>query len=244
MSGLLFLLLLLMAVTLNGSVQAIRIVEMQVPQIVEVGKTVHLACRFDLEGANLYSLNWWRGSEQFFQYSPSSADKIIVYESPGITVDKELSGRQAVVLRNISHASAGRYKCEVLADYPSFEKHSETTTMMVIDVPARKPKMSLSRLQWSPGEVLRANFITPAVRPPSDLHWYINGKRCLAQQLTLQARHQRKHVIVLFLPRSVSRSAAHTSSQTPAAACDSFVSATLSVSLSGSHFKPDTSGNV
>lgn len=70
-----------------GSVQAIRIVEMQVPPTVQVGKTVHLGCRFDLEGANLYSLNWWRGAEQFFQYSPSSNEKIIVYDSPGITVD-------------------------------------------------------------------------------------------------------------------------------------------------------------
>ena len=65
----------------------IRIVEMQVPPVVQVGKTVHLACRFDLEGANLYSLNWWRGSEQFYQFSPSSPEPVIVYDSPGITVD-------------------------------------------------------------------------------------------------------------------------------------------------------------
>ena len=37
--------------------------------------------------------------------------------------------------------------------------------------------MSLNRLQWSPGEVLRANCTAPAVRPPSDLHWYINGMK-------------------------------------------------------------------
>ena len=65
----------------------VRIVEMQVPPVVQVGKTVHLACRFDLEGANLYSLNWWRGSDQFYQFSPSSPEPVIVYDSPGITVD-------------------------------------------------------------------------------------------------------------------------------------------------------------
>ncbi|XP_063885198.1 uncharacterized protein LOC135113672 [Scylla paramamosain] len=187
----LLLLLLLLLATLHGSVEAIRIVEMQVPPIVEVGKTVHLACHFDTEGANLYSLNWWRGSDQFFQYSPSSVDRIIVYDSPGITVDKELSGRETVVLRNISHASAGRFKCEVLADYPSFEKHSETTSMKVIDVPTREPKVSLNRLQWSPGEVLRANCTAPPVRPPSDLHWYINGKKVSEQKVRTMVTKER-----------------------------------------------------
>ncbi|XP_045124069.1 uncharacterized protein LOC123512011 [Portunus trituberculatus] len=188
---LLLLLLLLLLATLQGSVEAIRIVEMQVPPTVEVGKTVHLACRFDPEGAKLYSLNWWRGSDQFFQYSPSSADKIIVYDSPGITVDKKLSGRETVVLRNISHASAGRFKCEVLADYPSFEKHSEATSMEVIDVPTKEPKVSLHRLQWSPGEVLRANCTAPPVRPPSNLHWYINGKKVSQQKVRTMVTKER-----------------------------------------------------
>lgn len=71
---------------------------MQVPHVVEVGKTVKMACHFDLEGANLYSLNWWRGSEQFFQYSPSSKDKIIVYDSPGITVDVSNAHRRFNIL--------------------------------------------------------------------------------------------------------------------------------------------------
>ncbi|XP_063861459.1 carcinoembryonic antigen-related cell adhesion molecule 6-like [Scylla paramamosain] len=158
---------------------------MQVPPVVQVGKTVHLACRFDLEGANLYSLNWWRGSDQFYQFSPSSPEPVIVYDSPGITVDRRDSGQEVVVLRNISHASAGRYKCEVLADYPSFEKHSETTEMKVIDVPSGPPRLALSRLQWSPGEVLRANCTFPGARPPSELHWYINGKKISPQSSLL-----------------------------------------------------------
>lgn len=64
---------------------------MKVPPVVQVGNTVHLACRFDLEGANLYSLNWWRGSEQFYQFSPSNPEPVIVYDSPGITVDVSLT---------------------------------------------------------------------------------------------------------------------------------------------------------
>ncbi|XP_050731171.1 uncharacterized protein LOC127005883 [Eriocheir sinensis] len=174
------ILLVLLAASLPGSA-GIRIVEMQVPRVVQVGKTVHLACRFDLEGANLYSLNWWRGSEQFYQFSPSSPEPVIVYDSPGITVDRGMSGEEVVVLLNVSHASAGRYKCEVLADYPSFEKHAEITHMQVIDVPSGPPRLDVSRLQWSPGEVLRANCTFPGGRTPSELHWYINGKKISPQ---------------------------------------------------------------
>lgn len=47
-------------------------------------------------------------------------------------VQTELSGRDVVVLRNVTHTTAGRFKCEVLADYPSFEKDSEFTHMEVI----------------------------------------------------------------------------------------------------------------
>ncbi|KAK4291796.1 hypothetical protein Pmani_035399 [Petrolisthes manimaculis] len=68
----------------------IRITEMHVPRLVRVASTVKLACRVDLQGASLYSLNWWRGSEQFYQFSPSSEDQITVWESHGITVDVSL----------------------------------------------------------------------------------------------------------------------------------------------------------
>ncbi|XP_071524574.1 uncharacterized protein [Panulirus ornatus] len=177
-------LIVLLAVSLPGTA-GIRILEMRVPPIVQAGKTVQLACHFDLEGANLYSLNWWRGSDQFYQFSPSNNEQIIVYDSPGITVDVGRSGRNVVVLRNISHDSAGRYKCEVLADYPSFEKDSDITQMKVIDVPTRPPKMVLSRLQWSPGETLKANCTSPGARPPSELHWFINGKKISPQNSRL-----------------------------------------------------------
>ncbi|XP_069978452.1 uncharacterized protein [Penaeus vannamei] len=156
---------------------SVRLLEIQVPSMVQAGATVHLVCRYDLEGASLYSLNWWRGSQQFYQFSPNTPRPITVYDSPGINVDTELSGRDVVVLRNVTHTTAGRFKCEVLADYPSFEKDSEFTHMEVIDVPSRPPVLVLDRLQWSPGETLEANCTSPGARPPPQLHWYINGDK-------------------------------------------------------------------
>lgn len=45
------------------------------------------------------------------------------------------------------------------------------------DVPSGPPRLDVSRLQWSPGEVLRANCTFPGGRTPSELHWYINSKK-------------------------------------------------------------------
>lgn len=47
-----------------------------------------------------------------------------------------------VVLHNISHSTSGNFKCEVLADHPSFEKDSEITYMEVVGV---------SLLLWTKG---------------------------------------------------------------------------------------------
>ncbi|XP_064088291.1 uncharacterized protein LOC135202749 [Macrobrachium nipponense] len=156
---------------------AIRIMEMTVPPRVQAGELVTLACHFDLEGKTLYSLNWWRGSDQFYQFSPNSQEPKTVYYSPGITVDVDLSGREVVVLRNVSKDTAGQYKCEVLADYPSFEKDSEITDMEVIEVPKQPPSISVRRIHWTPNETLMANCTTQDVTPPPELQWYINGDK-------------------------------------------------------------------
>ncbi|XP_064102351.1 uncharacterized protein LOC135212655 [Macrobrachium nipponense] len=194
----LFGILTVMATLVSGSV-SIRIEKVLVPPRVQAGETVQLSCLFDLEGKKLYSLNWWRGSEQFFQFSPNSQEKVVIYDSPGIEIDKDRSGREVVVLRNVSRATAGKFKCEVLADYPSFEKDIESTSMEVIEVPDRPPSVSLTRYQWSPGQVLSANCTSPDARPPPDLHWYINGDKLPPQhsQILTPGTSQSHHSSVL-----------------------------------------------
>ncbi|XP_037776574.1 uncharacterized protein LOC119573414 [Penaeus monodon] len=150
-------LVVLLAVSLPGS-DSIKVLEIQVPPRVPTGETVRLGCLYDLEGANLYSLTWWRGTEQFYQFSPSSQEQMTVYDSPGITVDRNRSSRDEVVLRNVSHASAGRYKCEVLADFPSYEKDSQITSMeVIVSITSDQTETEkwIMSLLWGTSEVLR-----------------------------------------------------------------------------------------
>lgn len=185
-------LVVLLLLSLTGS-EGVKVLEIEVPPQVRSGETVDLRCHYDLEGASLYSLNWWRGTEQFYQFSPNSPEQTMVYASRGITVDRQRSGQDVVVLMNVSRASAGRYKCEVLADHPSFEKDSEIANMEVIDVPTDSPSVVLRRHQWSPGEILEANCTSPGVRPPPELHWYINGDKIQPQLSRLLTAEPRTH---------------------------------------------------
>ena len=43
-----------------------------VPSVVKAGKSVALKCLYEEDGDKLYSLKWWRGDDQFYQYVPPS----------------------------------------------------------------------------------------------------------------------------------------------------------------------------
>ncbi|CAL4108276.1 unnamed protein product [Meganyctiphanes norvegica] len=182
--------LLLLLIFMPGGL-SVKILEVKVPRKAQMHSDVRLECRFDLEGAELYSLTWWRGPDQFYQYSPSQKEKLVVHNTSGIFVDETRSGGSEVQLLSLSRASSGKYKCEVLADYPSFEKDSKYATMEVVDVPSGPPMIQVGRQPPStyvPGELLTANCTSPGAVPPPLLLWYINGEKVYPQPLTRPLR--------------------------------------------------------
>lgn len=58
-----------------------------VPQAVNVGDTVTLQCRYDLEGEALYMVKWYRHGREFFRYIPKEMPSTQVFPYPGIDVD-------------------------------------------------------------------------------------------------------------------------------------------------------------
>nr|XP_053629450.1 uncharacterized protein LOC128686528 [Cherax quadricarinatus] len=110
---------------------SLKIVRVQVPASVQAGDTVQLHCHFDLETDKLYSLTWWREQHQFYQFTPAAAKTKSKYDTLGIHVDEARSSMNTVVLRNVSLDTAGKYKCEVVADF-TFEKDFQLKDMEVI----------------------------------------------------------------------------------------------------------------
>lgn len=153
---------------------SLKIVRVQVPASVQAGDTVQLHCHFDLETDKLYSLTWWREQHQFYQFTPAAAKTKSKYDTLGIHVDEARSSMNTVVLRNVSLDTAGKYKCEVVADF-TFEKDFQLKDMEVIDVPDRIPMLGVWQRVFSPGEQLVANCTSPEARPAPHLQWFLNG---------------------------------------------------------------------
>ncbi|XP_071545543.1 cell adhesion molecule 1-like [Panulirus ornatus] len=159
---------------LAGSL-GLKITRVQVPSPVQAGDTVDLQCQFELQTDQLYSLTWWREQHQFYQFVPAVAKKKSKYDTNGIYVDEAKSNLTTVVLRNVSLETAGKYKCEVVADFPTFEKDFQQQVMEVIDVPDRIPVLQVERTVYSQGEDLVGNCTSPGARPAPQLQWFING---------------------------------------------------------------------
>lgn len=57
------------------------------PPYVENGKHVSLGCHYKLEGEPLYSVKWYRGTFEFYRYSPSENPPKKIFTYPGFYVD-------------------------------------------------------------------------------------------------------------------------------------------------------------
>ena len=64
------MLLLLQLLQPATPADGLRIVRLSVPQSVERGAAVQLACDFDLEGETLYSVRWYKNHEEFYRFLP------------------------------------------------------------------------------------------------------------------------------------------------------------------------------
>ncbi|XP_064469317.1 uncharacterized protein LOC135383975 isoform X2 [Ornithodoros turicata] len=106
---------------LESGVQSIRILSLEVPQSVVVGREARLKCAYDLEGDILYSVKWYRDDVEFFRYVPSDRPPGQFFPVDGIKVDLQRSNNGTVYIRDVDTLTGGNYKCEVSADAPSFK---------------------------------------------------------------------------------------------------------------------------
>lgn len=57
------------------------------------GQAAVLRCSYDLEGAALYSIRWYRAETEFYRYVPREMPPTLVFPLPGASVDvRDLSG--------------------------------------------------------------------------------------------------------------------------------------------------------
>ena len=63
------------------------VVEVKVAPYKLKGSDASLRCHYSLDGATLYSLKWYKGDSQFYQYIPAKQQAKEIFHVPGVEVD-------------------------------------------------------------------------------------------------------------------------------------------------------------
>ncbi|XP_055944480.1 uncharacterized protein LOC129975442 [Argiope bruennichi] len=109
----------------------LRMRYLKIPYIYPSGHDVVLTCDFDLEGEALYAVKWFHDGEEFYRYSPEEDPKAMFFPVRGIKVDMRRANNTSVVLKDIEVWATGMFRCEVLADAPSFHTVTAEAYMIV-----------------------------------------------------------------------------------------------------------------
>lgn len=150
---------------------------MNVPRAVRVGHSVTLECDYDLEGAPLYSVRWYRDNNEFYRYVPKEAPPTRVFPLPGLHVDVSVSDDHRVTLLSIGQPMAGMFQCEVSADAPSFHTEMMVAPMTIAVVPDGVPVITVDKSSLEQGGPLVSECSAPASFPALNLTWYVNDQR-------------------------------------------------------------------
>ncbi|CAL1265685.1 unnamed protein product [Larinioides sclopetarius] len=123
----------------------LRMMALEVPQLVISGEETTLTCIFDLEEDTLYSIKWYRDDLEFFRYVPSDKPPNQFFPLKGLDIDLGRSSNGTVYIQDVDVSTAGTYKCEISADAPSFQTVSaeKMLTVTVLNDSARLPDPSV-----------------------------------------------------------------------------------------------------
>ncbi|CAL4067944.1 unnamed protein product [Meganyctiphanes norvegica] len=174
---------IIIASSILGTCSGLLVKSVQVPPHQVSGESVELRCDYDLQGAALYTVKWYRGHNEFFRFVPADTQKMQIFSLPGVVVNTALSDEKKVTLRTVSLESSGKYKCEVSADAPSFQTEFKTADMQVVDLPDEVPTISGGLTKYHVGDEVHVNCTSRRSRPAASLVWFINNIQAESQYL-------------------------------------------------------------
>nr|XP_053650765.1 uncharacterized protein LOC128701193 [Cherax quadricarinatus] len=100
----------------------------------------------------------------------------MVLAVPYVNVSTEASTGERILLTNLQLNSSGRYKCEVIAEWPQFLTADKSANMTVVDVPEEKPRITGTQHKYHIGDTAHLICSSAKSFPAADLTWYINEK--------------------------------------------------------------------
>uniref|UniRef100_A0A1B6CAG6 Ig-like domain-containing protein n=1 Tax=Clastoptera arizonana TaxID=38151 RepID=A0A1B6CAG6_9HEMI len=169
-----FFFISLISLLLPQGYECLKLIRVRIPPYKIRGDTAVLECLYELEGASLYAVKWYKENEEFYRFVPRVKPALISYMVDGIKVDHKESGNTTVTLRAVNMKTTGNYRCEVSAEAPSFASVQDEGRMEVVYLPNSGPHITGERKQYSIGEEVDLNCTSAKSYPASVLHWYIN----------------------------------------------------------------------
>ncbi|XP_069960629.1 uncharacterized protein [Cherax quadricarinatus] len=106
-----------------------------VPLYAFAGGQATLSCSYDLSARRLYSLKWYHNGTEFYRYVPTERNKPInIKPSHKFSVTEVFRNEQRVTLSltRLAVSASGQYRCEVIAEHPSFRTEASTSPMTVL----------------------------------------------------------------------------------------------------------------
>jgi hypothetical protein len=124
---------LVLAVLVLRDVFALKDVVLTIrPQTVEKSRHATLICSYDLEGASLYYVKWYRGTYEFYRYTPSEKPTTKLFPFKAINVDMNRSNSTQVVLTDIDFQLSGNFSCEVTTAEEPASTQTAVKSMLVV----------------------------------------------------------------------------------------------------------------
>ncbi|KAF7987557.1 hypothetical protein HCN44_003319 [Aphidius gifuensis] len=147
-----------------------------VPELVERGQQATLRCHYILDANELiYSLKWYRGTREFYRYSPSEHPATKKFNITGINVDDKNSNQSQVTITNVDFGLSGNFSCEVTVDEPTFSTEQAIKKITIVSLPSSRPVLASERSRYESGDILKANCSVPPSKPPVEFSFTLNN---------------------------------------------------------------------
>ncbi|XP_072949887.1 uncharacterized protein [Epargyreus clarus] len=145
-----------------------------IPKVVQRGRNVTMACMYQIHPSDIYSVKWYKGTQEFYRYSPLESPTTRVLPVNGIKIDRLNSNETHVVLLRVSSILSGNYSCEVIQNAQTFPHFTATARLDVVGIGG----LRATELRISPSVVQRGSDATLAClyeltdAPLYSVKWY------------------------------------------------------------------------
>lgn len=161
-----------------------------VPQYAFAGGQATLSCSYDLRARRLYSLKWYHNDTEFYRYVPTERNTPInIKPTHKFSVTELFRNDQRVTLSltRLSVSASGEYRCEVIAEHPSFRTEWYRASMTVLREPLSAPVLVGAREMYEPSELIKIGC--QPRRPLHDDHqptlqWFLEGSQVGSEWVT------------------------------------------------------------